>query len=305
MPQDNNNFQQNNINANSHRPNTSGGSPFAPGDPFADGAPNPFDSLASRGNGSNTGGNNMPNGMNQVPPENSSMYRGNQYHQEAEQLQAEGGSPSSEGGNQGGSPLDKWHKKPDNKGEPAGKPDGDNSEGNDSENSDDPFGYGRDDYHRLVANANLAGEISEESVQKILSGDAQELSRVINEAARNAVSTASLISARVSRAGVQQNLQNFQQRDLQQILRDSQFKNEFETNKHEILSHPAVSPLVEQKAAELRNSFPNANPREIREKLEEYFQDLANVMSNAGKQPTQQQQMEQRQSSNLSELFDF
>lgn len=231
---------------------------------------------------------NMPQNMPQQPPQDpTNMSPANPQPNSGMHAQpnpdVQGGSQQQQGQQEGASPLDKFTPKEDN---------GDNGQGQQQQEQQQPasvFDASQDDWRKIAARQDYSNTLSDENFNKILNGDAGALREVLNSVGQQAFVNASFASSRVSRAGLENQFKQFQQDQLPNILRDQSFSNAFEANDHAVLKHPAVAPLVQQQQQVLRNQYPNASPKEIQEKVVEYFQGVAQAF-------TTNQQQEQRAS---------
>jgi hypothetical protein len=242
----------------------------------------------------------MPDGMAQQPPAATG---------EMPATHQVGAVPAGNGAQQGASPLDAFVQKPDNGSQPEGGPQGGQPAAQPAaqEPAKSIFDNDVKAYNNMFANTNFAGEISPESMQKVLQGDAAELMNVINTAARAAAANASYVSARVANSGMTSHFDQFQQNTLPGLLTDHSFQQGWSNNKDAILSHPAVAPLVQQQTATFRSQFPQASVNEIQEKVVEYFKAVAGAF---GQQQEQQQAAAEQpeggtERTGLEKLFNF
>jgi hypothetical protein len=227
----------------------------------------------------------MPNGMPQQPP-----------------VAPNGGKPVEP---EGGSPLDKFSKVDDTNSKPNGE-DSDkptDPEGTNNTPAKSVFDSTTGDYAKLVEQTDFVGEISEEVVTAMANGDMSGLKDIINGAARHAFASASFAASQVAKRGLTNQFEQFQSEQLPNVLNDYSHNQAFKQNKHEVLSHPSVAPLVEQQTNVFRSQFPNASPTEIQEKVTEYFTEVAKAFT--GSQQQQEQTEADAGKTGLEDLFNF
>ena len=227
----------------------------------------------------------MPNGMQQQPPTPAAPTVTD---------------PTLDPANtQGGSPLDKFVQKDDNKGDgkkPEEKP------------TTSIFDNNVADYAKQIEGADFVGQLDEQTLQAIQGGDTSALVGVINAALRQGVATAAWMSGQVARHGMETQFNGFREDVLPGMLNDHAVTQQFSNNKHEILNHPAVQPLVEAQTNTIRQQFPQASAAEVQEKVVEFFTDFSKVMGMYGQQqnvqPTEDPSNTNTQGG-LSALFDL
>lgn len=259
-------------------------------DPFNDSAINPFIKQAPQQQGQQQGSDqNMPTGMMQQPPANNQ----------------EGFASPDINGQQGGSPLDTFLPKVDNvtDGMQAPQQQGQQPPPQQQEPAKSIFDNTLDSYHKLVAKNNFVGDISPESMQKIMQGDVAELTNVINGAVRQGVASSAFTSARVAQSGMNSQFDGFQKDTLPGLLTDHSFTQGNGHSDNSVLSHPTVAPLVKQQTALFRSQFPEASVHEIQAKVTEYFNALAGAFTNQTQTNAQAEEEQQQASSTSLEQF--
>ena len=142
-------------------------------------------------------------------------------------------------------------------------------------------------FRQQVSQANLAASIPQETIQKAISGDAQAFSDAINHAAREAFAAAAQLSHGLVEHGVRTGAERFNG------MLDSRIKNyqlRSQNSSNEALSHPAVAPMLSAVKMQIAQSNPNLSPDAVQQQAEQYFMQMADVLSAPKRQAEQQQQ---------------
>lgn len=202
----------------------------------------------------------------------------------------------------GASPLDKYAKMFQNDNANKG---GDTTDPNSpaakaaAQQSRSVFDAGLEDFQKITQNQNYVPEFDDELMSSALRGDKQSLSKLLNQVAQNAVASSVFMASRVSQQGFNQNLDKFKG-ELPAMQRSQQLDSLF-TGKDNVLSNPAVQPLVKSATKMFAEQYPQASPDEIKAYVQEYMKDVAGVFNQSQQQP---QKHEQSGGFNMASLFD-
>lgn len=132
--------------------------------------------------------------------------------------------------------------------------------------------------------ADFVGNIDQEMMTKAMSGDAQAFMQVLNTVARNSTMASMRAAHTFVDHGVKTGLDRFDS-GLDDRMRSYNIRSN--NPEHEILSDPAVQPMVES-LKERFSQDPSLSPKQINDKVVAYFQKLSGAMG--GSQQKQQQQ---------------
>lgn len=130
-------------------------------------------------------------------------------------------------------------------------------------------------FRQQVSTANFASNISQEQMQKALSGDTQAFSDVINSAAREAFSAAAQLSHGLIEQGVRTGAERMNN-GLDSRIRNFQVKSQNTSN--EALNHPAVAPMLNAVKMQIASSNPNLSADQVQQQAEQYFSQMADVL---------------------------
>jgi hypothetical protein len=154
-------------------------------------------------------------------------------------------------------------------------------------------------FRQQVSTANFAANIPPEQMQKAMSGDPAAFADVINSAAREAFAAAAQLSHGLVEQGVRAGADRLGG-TFDSRIRNFQLKSQNTSN--EALSHPAVAPMLNAVKMQLASSNPNLSPDQIQQQAEQYFTQMADVLT-APKQAAAAAQVK-RSEQDFSNLFD-
>ena len=140
-------------------------------------------------------------------------------------------------------------------------------------------------FRQQVEQANFAASIPQETIQRAISGDAQAFSDAINAAAREAFAAA----AQLSHGLVEHGSRTAAER-LNGTL-DSRIKNyqlKTQNTSIEQLQHPAVAPMLSAVKMQIAQSNPQLSPEAVQQQAEQYFMQMADVLSAPKRQAAEQ-----------------
>jgi len=140
-------------------------------------------------------------------------------------------------------------------------------------------------FRQQVEQANFAASIPQETIQRAISGDAQAFSDAINAAAREAFAAA----AQLSHGLVEHGSRTAAER-LNSSL-DSRIKNyqlRTQNTSIEQLQHPAVAPMLNAVKMQIAQSNPQLSPEAVQQQAEQYFMQMADVLSAPKRQAEEQ-----------------
>lgn len=268
------------------------------GDPFAVQGINPFaqpDAVQQ---------NLQQNAINNGMPESAPMQA---------PPQAQAPSPTASQVNEVQSPLDKWSPQSDNGNTANQNTNGQQSAPASNNNNNQEafvnsaYSATMQNYNDALANHNFIQEIKPETMQAVLSGDANALIELINGAVQRGAAASAYMSSQVGKAGLEAQFKEFKDNQLNPLLETHRYNSVWQNSGDgDILHHPTVKPLAESKMRELQAQFPTASPEELKSKTREYFQDFAQVFT-ASQQPSteEQQQNSSAQAPDISDLSQF
>lgn len=140
-------------------------------------------------------------------------------------------------------------------------------------------------FRQQVAQTNFAAAIPQETMQKAISGDPQAFADAINAAAQEAFAAAAQLSHGLVEHGVRTGAERFNGM-LDSRIRNFQLKSQNTNN--EALAHPAVAPLLTAVKAQIAQSNPQLSPAQIQQQAEEYFTQMADVLTAPKRQAEQE-----------------
>lgn len=139
-------------------------------------------------------------------------------------------------------------------------------------------------FKQQVASANFTGSIPQDTIQKAMGGDAQAFSDAINMAAREAFAAAAQLSHGLVEHGSRTAAERLNS-SLDSRVRNIQIKSQNTSN--EALQHPAVAPMMQAVKMQLAQSNPQLSPDQVQAQAEQYFTQMADVLTAPKKQAEQ------------------
>lgn len=306
-------------------------------DPFAQGgggAPSIFDQANQRQQQANS---TMPEGMPNQPPRRATDPSRNQQSQQRQQFEQSGGTGQerdpndsivnqngNDGGNEGGSLLDKYRTVSDNGQQSSGgnqpqqqsstggnnggqggqQSNGSQSNGN-NQQTQDYFNLGAEHYTNAFGQRNFLDGVDKEKISAALEGDADAFTEVINAAVRNGATSSSFLSQQVAKRGSQGLLDGFRS-ELPKHVRDQQINDMWNGNKASLMKDPAMRPVAEAVLQQVRSRNPNATAAEINEEAEQYMREAFGAIgSNFADSQSEESNEQQSKGQDMSSLFDF
>jgi len=139
-------------------------------------------------------------------------------------------------------------------------------------------------FRQQIANTNFAANVPAEKITAALGGDQQAFMEVINSAAREAFAASAQLSHGLIEHGVRTGAERLNG-TLDSRIRNFQLRTQNASN--ETLQHPAVAPMLNAVKMQLASSNPTLSPEQIQRQAEEYFSQMADVLTAPKQQAAQ------------------
>jgi hypothetical protein len=140
-------------------------------------------------------------------------------------------------------------------------------------------------FRQQVEQANFAASIPQETIQRAISGDAQAFSDAINAAAREAFAAAAQLSHGLVEHGSRTAAERLNS-SLDSRIKNYQLRTQNTNN--EQLQHPAVAPMLSAVKMQIAQSNPQLSPDAVQQQAEQYFMQMADVLSAPKRQAEEQ-----------------
>lgn len=140
-------------------------------------------------------------------------------------------------------------------------------------------------FRQQVEQANFAASIPQETIQRAISGDAQAFSEAINAAAREAFAAAAQLSHGLVEHGSRTAAERLNS-SLDSRIKNYQLRTQNTSN--EQLQHPAVAPMLNAVKMQIAQSNPQLSPDAVQQQAEQYFMQMADVLSAPKRQAEEQ-----------------
>ncbi len=154
-------------------------------------------------------------------------------------------------------------------------------------------------FRQQIAQSNFAAAVPQDVMQRAVTGDVTAFTEAINIAAREAFAA----SAQLSHGLVEHGARTAGERvssTLDGRIRNFQVRSQNTSN--EALSHPAVAPMLNAVKMQIAQGNPNLSAEQVQLKAEQYFTQMADVLTAPNKQA---QAASQQKANSGTDFSDF